>query len=104
MKSEMVRQGDVLLVKIDDMPNSAEEIESTGRIVLAYGEVTGHAHAIAVAQAKLFIDGQTRFLKVGDAGADLVHEEHSTIHLTPGLYRIVQQREYIPQSSRLVLD
>lgn len=105
MKLDMYRQGDVLLVRTDKLPSSAEKM-TTGenRIVLAYGEVTGHAHAIALSQANLFIDGDTRYLKVTDSGADLVHEEHSTIHLEPGVYRVVQQREYIPNSSRTVLD
>ena len=102
---EMYRQGDVLLVKTEAIPKDSEEVPPTEqRIVLAYGEVTGHAHAIAVMQAKIFALGDTRYLSVGDAGADLVHEEHSTIHLTPGCYRIVHQREYVPNSSRFVVD
>ncbi len=105
MKLDMYRQGDVLLVRTDKLPASAEKMTSDeNRIVLAYGEVTGHAHAIALSQANLFIDGDTRYLKVTDSGADLVHEEHSTIHLEAGVYRVVQQREYIPNSSKTVLD
>lgn len=106
MKREMYRQGDVLLVRIEDeLPESAEKATANeNRVVLAYGEVTGHAHAIALSQATLFVDGDSRFLKVAESGADLVHEEHSTIHLEPGVYRVVQQREYIPNSSRTVLD
>ena len=105
MKPEIYRQGDVLLIKTDELPPSAEQSKpSEQRIVLAYGELTGHAHAIALPQAKMFVDGDARYLKVEDDGADLVHEEHDTIHLVPGVYRIVQQREYIPNSSRTVLD
>lgn len=106
MKQDIYRQGDVLLVRIgDELPQGAEKMANTeSRIVLAYGEVTGHAHAIALSQAQLFIDGDTRYLQVGAGGADLVHEEHSTINLKQGVYRVVQQREYIPQSSRTVLD
>lgn len=104
MKPEMYRQGDVLLVKTDDLPKGSEEVPPGDRIVLAYGEVTGHAHAVATLQAKMYAHGDTRYLKVGDAGAELVHEEHSTINLVPGIYRIVHQREYVPNSSRLVID
>lgn len=105
MKSQLFRQGDVLLVRTDELPANAEKMAPDDqRVVLAYGEVTGHAHAIAVSQASLFIDGDQRYLKVVESGADLVHEEHSTIHLAPGIYRVVQQREYIPNSSRTVLD
>ena len=103
MKREMYRQGDVLLVS-DEVPATAEEISADDRIVIAYGEATGHAHAISRIQARLFAHADSRYIIVGDDGADLTHEEHSTIHLPAGAYRIVHQREYIPESSRLVLD
>jgi len=104
MKREMYRQGDILLVAADELPAGAEELAPTDRIVLAYGEVTGHAHTVASMQALMYAQGDVRYLKVSECGADLVHEEHSTIHLLPGVYRIVHQREYVPDSSRLVLD
>jgi hypothetical protein len=103
MKRDMYRQGDVLIVS-DQVPEKAEEIPIDDRIVVAYGEVTGHAHAISKLQARLYAHADLRYLVVSDEGADLTHEEHSTIHLPAGTYRIVHQREYIPQSSRLVLD
>lgn len=101
----MYRQGDVLLMQIDTLPESAEagDLEN-GRIILAHGEVTGHAHAVDSAYAQIFVDKDARFLHVCESGADLVHEEHATIALAPGYYRIVRQREYLPDSSRLVLD
>ncbi len=47
MKASIIRQGDVLLVPVKSLPIGAKEIPlDKGRIVLAYGEVTGHAHAI----------------------------------------------------------
>ncbi len=105
MKRKMYRQGDVLLMQIEEMPKSAEESVADGdRIVLAYGEVTGHAHAVATTHAKIFADRDTRFLHVGENGASLVHEEHATIALEPGVYRIVHQREYVPNSQRFVAD
>ncbi len=104
MKKAMYRQGDVLLVAADGLPEGAEKLPPEDRIVLAYGEVTGHAHAVASMQAFMFAQGDIRYLQVTEPGADLVHEEHSTIHLEPGVYRIVHQREYVPNSSRLVLD
>lgn len=42
------RQGDVALVRIGTLPANLTAVPlDRGRIVLAYGEVTGHAHAIA---------------------------------------------------------
>lgn len=105
MKRKMYRQGDVLLMQVDELPKAAEESSADGdRIVLAYGEVTGHAHAVATTGARIFADRDTRFLHVLEGGASLVHEEHAAIPLEPGYYRIVHQREYVPNSSRFVAD
>lgn len=41
------RQGDVLLERIEKMPAGLTAAKrDAGRVVLAYGEVTGHAHAL----------------------------------------------------------
>ncbi len=105
MVGKHYRQGDVLLIQIEGLPEDARETkpDEEHRIVLAYGEVTGHAHAVSTAQADLYEAGQDRFLKI-QSGASLVHEEHSTIMLDPGTYKIVRQREYVPQSWRVVAD
>jgi len=96
------RQGDVLLLAIDpgQLPASARPLpRAGGRVVLAEGEATGHAHAIRSAAATLLRDGTgaaaPRFLRA-TAPVDLVHEEHATIALPAGAYRVVIQREYVP--------
>lgn len=45
---EQIRQGDVMLVKVEKLPEGCKHIEPENgvRFVLAHGEVTGHAHAI----------------------------------------------------------
>lgn len=46
-KLPIIRQGDVLLSPVKSLPAGCTEVPlDKGRIVLAYGEVTGHAHAI----------------------------------------------------------
>ena len=80
-----------------------------GRIVLAYGEVTGHAHAILDVDAELYEGLETaaaadRFLRIGRGGATLVHEEHAPISLPEGDYVVRLQREYHPEEIRRVLD
>tara|TARA_Y100001978_G_C23554467_1_gene366179 strand:- start:116 stop:457 length:342 start_codon:yes stop_codon:yes gene_type:complete len=99
------RQGDVLLVKLDleKIPDGATREAVDDRVVLAYGEVTGHAHAIDPLCASLYRWQNDRLLEA-NAGAVLVHEEHSPITLEPGFYRVIQQREYEPGSSRPVID
>ncbi len=101
--AEMYRQGDVLIMKVDNLPQGAESKDTGNRVVLAWGEVTGHAHAIDSRFAKMYTAQGQNYIRV-EPGAELVHEEHATIALTPGVYRVVQQREYIPGSFREVAD
>lgn len=107
------RQGDVLLIKvpksrIKDATRSVPR--DKGRVILAYGEVTGHAHAIDDKNAEQLTNDAltTRFLQVlGEAGVDLVHEEHDTITVPPGVYEVRGQREASvenPQVTQRVRD
>ena len=118
MKRVQYRQGDVLLVPIDEMPADLQPVErENGRVILAHGEVTGHAHAIVDDRAELFgvpstegglisIDeaAELYLLVHGDEPVDLVHDEHSTIAVEPGAYKRIRQREYAPEETRLVAD
>lgn len=104
----MYRQGDVLLRRINRIPASVKPVElDNGRVVLAYGEVTGHAHAFGRENRVVMFrdDGSSgvRYLEVKEP-ADLLHEEHSTITIPPGRYEIPPQREYSPQAIRNVSD
>ena len=93
------RQGDVLVEKVSFNPK--EQLHKVipreeGRIVLAHGESTGHAHAIADADAELIeLETGERFL-VTARGVSLRHEEHAAVELPPGSYHVVRQREYAP--------
>jgi hypothetical protein len=103
----MYRQGDVLLIAVDDIDNTApQKRDPEGRIVLAYGEVTGHAHAIHDKAATLYgTDLEERFLEVlRDSGVTLSHEEHAPIHLPHGAYRVVRQREWTTEGNRWLAD
>jgi hypothetical protein len=79
-----------------------------GRLVLAYGEVTGHSHVVEGEAELLFRAAdveelERRFLHV-EAESMLVHEEHDTITLPPGDFEVVRQREYAPEAPRFVAD
>ena len=98
----MFRQGDVLLVSVrpERLPDHFRPLprDARGRLVLALGEATGHAHALAAPDAELLGDPETlddRFLRIVTQ-AQLTHEEHAAIPLPAGLYRVVRQREYVP--------
>lgn len=91
----MIRQGDVLVVPTTTIPADATPVaRDQGRVILAYGEVTGHAHALTEPDAQLWEtpDGR-RYLKV-EAEAKLHHEEHSTLPIAPGVHEVIIQREY----------
>lgn len=110
-----IRQGDVFIeISTVPLPSAAQEIPMTGRIVLALGEVTGHAHAIYPTDetkelpAKLWDAGAERFLQVLTRCL-VQHEEHAPLCLEPGIYRVSKfgvgtQREYSPQALRSVAD
>jgi hypothetical protein len=103
-QTNVYRQGDVLLLQIQKLPDNLAPVAWEGRVVLAYGEVTGHAHAISTQHASMFTGQGERYLEI-KPGALLVHEEHATISLPEGFYKVVQQREYVPQSApRDVVD
>ena len=89
----------MLLVRVEDDVSARPHrsvARDDGRIVLAYGEQTGHAHAIADADAELIeLETGERFL-VTARGVSLRHEEHEAVELPPGSYRVVRQREYVP--------
>lgn len=104
----MYRQGDVLIIPVTSIPGNAQAIErENGRVILAHGEVTGHAHAIKDKRASLFNDAKLAaiFMNVsGDTPVKLEHEEHDTIEIPAGNYRVVRQREYSPAGLRNVAD
>ena len=109
---DMYRQGDVLVLPVseDDVPpaiktSSPEPRDGRARIVLAFGEATGHAHAIT-APGELFrtaspLDPDYLHLP---RGGRLTHEEHAPITLPAGWYRVIRQREYTPREVRTVAD
>jgi hypothetical protein len=124
---KIFRQGDVLIIeeRIDVQGLKAIPREGGG-VVLAHGESTGHMHQIRERSCSLFamednkLTGETavqaiarlggglipdRVLEVrGSKGAKLVHEEHDTIKLTAGTYRVRIQKEYAPGELRNVAD
>jgi hypothetical protein len=102
------RQGDILLVSVPNIHKDARPLpRDGGRIVLALGEATGHAHAIADAGATLLETlFRQRFLRVLAAGGVLLsHEEHNPILLPQGAYEVRRQREYAPGAAwRMIAD
>jgi hypothetical protein len=104
----LARQGDVLIIAVKNLPTKLDPVDrEAGRVVLAHGEVTGHAHTISDKRAALFRDPKLMavFMHVsGDAPVALEHDEHDRIMIPPGNYQVIRQREYSPESIRQVAD
>jgi hypothetical protein len=90
------RQGDVFLEPELTLPIDCRPLD---RKIVAWGEVTGHTHRFEAALAddvQLYEDTEGRLWIRVHRPAPLVHEEHETLHIEPGLYRYIPQREYQP--------
>ena len=90
----LFRQGDIYIESVRCLPEGATKQLTT---VLADGELTGHTHRILdFRTASVFHLGVEMFVDVTTDRAEIVHEEHATIALNRGVYRVWQQREYDP--------
>ena len=98
------RQGDLLIEEVAAIPPTAKPRKAAKRLVLAEGEATGHTHTIAPSEARLLDDAGVTYLEVQEALAMLTHDEHATIELPRGTYRVIRQREYAPEAPRQVAD
>ena len=94
-----VRQGDVCLIRIETLPVGCSEVlPDHGRIILAFGERTGHSHAVYGVTAeqpnvRLWSAGAERFLQVL-THCEVLHEEHGAAPLEPGIYQLPGQYEF----------
>jgi len=126
------RHGDILLIKIDKLPENMKFKIRRSNIILK-GEVTGHAHRLE-GNAKILeiaerianpgfklangveittgpitipinqVRTQTIGYAVVDSPTELTHEEHNTITIPTGIYQIKRQREYDAEYIRFVED
>ena len=100
-----IRQGDVLLIPVTKLPVGAVREQVQGDVILAYGEVTGHAHRIKDrAKVEIWSKGAARFIRAMEVVA-LTHEEHAPCDLEPGvIYRQGFQVEERGEEVRRVAD
>jgi len=105
MKTVQLRQGDVFVESIKSIPAGAKRQENKGKIILAWGEATGHHHSIEVTEAtESFVDEAGMLYLALKEDTVLTHQEHSEIGISKGFYRVTIQREYSPEEIRRVLD
>lgn len=113
MTPQLIRQGDVLVRPARKRARKGQVVEDRGRVILAYGEVTGHAHevvaavndpSIGVVASQLFEEPDGRRFLFVDRPCMLMHQEHGPIALAPGCFEVIRQREYSPGEIRRVAD
>ena len=100
------RQGDILLVRVDDgeprgRPALKKQKPEKGRLILARGEATGHHHSVlagAEGTSELLAGpNDDMYLLVQEGIALLEHQEHGTIKVDKGTYKVIRQRQYSPE-------
>lgn len=124
MKSELqIRQGDVLLIKVDKLPKATKCKKVGNNHILAYGEASGHAHAIRHDHCELFAVNEemleigkkygindnravTHGLRIVVDNTVLLHgtptkdfrapsdPDHTPINMPAGDYLVIRPREY----------
>lgn len=112
--TEFFAQGDLLIERVPDVEPSGNVVPAGGAgYVLAEGEATGHMHAIRNHVVFFRDDGLARdipanlyigHVRVAGDTARIDHDEHDTIMLGPGTYRVRRQRELDPSEVRVVSD
>lgn len=108
-KEFIIRQGDVLIFKLEEAPKVEMK---KGKPILAYGEAHGHTHAIVDDVEFTFLDEniyeiegmmgvkETTYLRHGTT----TKEKHAKIELPPGTYGWRIQREWSEGEERKVRD
>ena len=105
-KIRVEQQGDVVMI-----PNQKSyAVDPKGAAlkgkVIQEGEHTGHAHRISKGFGSLREAEGTRFLKVGDDGLTITHEEHLPCEIEKNDYevRIVRQKDPFSKIIAKVVD
>lgn len=93
-----VRNGDVLLLKMESLPEGASQKRMQYPDLLAEGEVTGHAHRIVGGGLVERYDHAGQAYVLLKQPGILTHEEHGEAPLEPGVYELIIERDYDPSA------
>jgi hypothetical protein len=109
------RQGDVLLIRRRRVIYLYGEKGKKEDKILLYGETTGHAHRfrkdskvdVLEVEKPLWVGPELLFMYKLDVKepSELIHEDHDTIVVEPGMYEVRRQREATDEDDfALVMD
>ena len=105
--TKYIRHGDVNLYEIDSLPKGLTLLKSSTEHILAEGETTGHMHRLkCVTKVDLYTDTLGNRYVVVNGKATVSHEEHKTLEVKKGVYRIDKEREkdWFSLQTRKVID
>lgn len=100
MKTTCIRQGDLVLKKIDKLP---EGLELAKTLVMMRGS---HGHDHYVDTGKIYFKKENTYV-IGylvAKNSTLDHPEHGGMKLTNGVYEIRKQQEFTPAGLVPVID
>ena len=109
----LYRHGDLLITRINAVPQSAINISSK---IIAEGEVSGHKHTLVGQATVRILPGREAGHKIierverghvsinripelyfsASEDVKLTHEEHKTLELPRGSYKVTKEREFNP--------
>lgn len=97
---KQLQHGDVVLEKVEKDLTGAKELKA---LVLAEGETTGHAHRVlSVKGVKVYEENGIKYVvNLNDTEALLTHEEHKTIAIPKGTFKIGIVKEVDPFSEEI---
>jgi len=121
MFRNQARQGDVLFIRVDALPNGLVPYKGRKEGVITVSDSeTGHDHDVLErpnesTQVKAFVEPHTPdtdllklFLIVEGDGAEVVHNrdhhKHGTLNLSEGTWKVIRQRQMTPEGMRRVQD
>lgn len=104
VKKENYRHGDVIIIPTKDDVKGEEVPADNDKIVLAYGEVTGHGHRLPANVGALLKYNDETYLRITEERAALTHEEHGEMILPKNNYEIKIRRQYVPGGWAIVKD
>lgn len=104
-------QGDMLIRKIDKLPDNVNALKSeAGHFVLAHSE-TGHNHVVKeTPDVQFYQNANDNFIAYLVVNNEAVvehmrsHDTHESIMFKQGVYEIRRQREYIQEGFRRAQD
>ncbi len=103
-------QGDLLITKIDEIPDDAVIDNANQQDYIVAHSETGHNHVMSTDHCDFYKAANDDFVLylVVKNETPIRHlrsfDTHKTINVPPGKYRINRQREYIPEGFRRAAD